>query len=78
MALAVANPPDAMTAALEAIGRRARAAERALARTTGAARSAALTAAAASLRAARAPILAANQRDLADNPGLSAALRDRL
>ncbi len=57
MALAVANPPDAMTAELEAIGRRARAAERALAQTSSA---------------------AANQRDLADSPGLSAALRDRL
>src|SRR5258707_1777700 len=78
MALAVAIPPDAMTAEFEAIGGRARAAERALAQTSGAARSAALSAAAASLRAARPRILAANQRDLADNPGLSAALRDRL
>jgi len=78
MALAVAHPPEAPAAALEEIGRRARAAERALSHLSAATRSAALVAAAQRLRQARASILAANRRDLADNPDLSGALRDRL
>src|SRR5271163_1440384 len=78
MALAVANPPDRLAAELEAIGRRARAAERALSRLPAAIRSAALTAAAAQIRAGRAAILAANRRDLAEHADLSGALRDRL
>ena len=82
MVLAVANPADAPADTLERelneIGRRARAAERALAQISAATRTAALRAAALHIRGARAAILAANQRDLADNPGLSAALTDRL
>ena len=78
MALAVANPPDAAAAALEDIGRRARAAERALSRLPATTRTAALRAAARRLRAARADILAANRRDLSEHPDLSGALRDRL
>jgi glutamate-5-semialdehyde dehydrogenase len=78
MALAVANPPDRLVVELEAIGRRARAAERALSHLPAAPRSAALTAAATHIRAARATILAANRRDLAEHEGLSGALRDRL
>src|SRR5271170_5181342 len=78
MALAVANPPDRLAADLEAIGRRARAAERVLSRLPAATRSAALSAAAAHIRAARATILAANRRDLAEHADLSGALRDRL
>jgi len=82
MVLAVANPADAPADTLERelneIGRRARAAERALAQISAATRTAALKAAALRIRGARAAILAANQRDLADNPGLSAALTDRL
>jgi glutamate-5-semialdehyde dehydrogenase len=78
MALAVANPPDTLIADLTAIGRRARAAERALARLPAASRSAALTAAAAQIRKAQSAILAANRRDLAEHADLSGALRDRL
>src|SRR5581483_9490195 len=78
MALAVADPPDGLAEELEAIGRRARAAERALARLPAATRTAALRAAAARIRAARTAILAANARDLAEAAELSAAMRDRL
>jgi glutamate-5-semialdehyde dehydrogenase len=78
MALAVANPADALERELSEIGRRARAAERALAHVSAATRTAALKTAAGRIRSARAAILAANQRDLVDNPGLSAALTDRL
>src|SRR4051794_40871145 len=79
MALAVAHPSsDDVMAELEAIGRRARAAERALAHLPADRRTAGLTAAAARLRAAQAAILAANARDLDDHPNLTAALRDRL
>ena len=78
MALAVANPEDALERELNEIGRRARAAERALAHVSAATRTAALTEAATRIRAARAVILAANRRDLADNPGLTAAFTDRL
>jgi glutamate-5-semialdehyde dehydrogenase len=78
MALAVANSPDGLTAELEAIGRRARDAAQALAQVPAQARTEALAAGAARLRAARADILAANQRDLAEAKDLSAAMRDRL
>src|SRR3954469_7487820 len=78
MALAVAHQPDDVAAELDAIGRRARAAERALAHLPADRRTGGLTAAAAHIRAARDAILAANQRDLDDSPTLSAALRDRL
>jgi glutamate-5-semialdehyde dehydrogenase len=78
MALAVAHPSDDVTAELDAIGRRARAAERALSHLPADRRTAALRAAATHLRAAQDAILAANRRDLDDHPNLSAALRDRL
>ena len=78
MALAIANPEDALERELSEIGRRARAAEHALAHVSAATRTAALTEAATRIRAARAAILAANRRDLADNLGLTAAFTDRL
>ena len=78
MALAIANPTDGLERELNEIGRRARAAERTLARLSAATRTAALETAAARIRGARTVILAANRRDLADNPGLSPALTDRL
>ncbi len=62
------------------MARAARAAVQALGQSTGAARNAALTAAAAEIRARKRDILVANARDLqgADAKGLSAAMRDRL
>jgi glutamate-5-semialdehyde dehydrogenase len=78
MALAVANPSNELARDMIELGRRARAAAQALSRVDAATRTAALNEAAARIRAARNEILAANRRDLADNPELSAALRDRL
>jgi glutamate-5-semialdehyde dehydrogenase len=60
------------------IGRRARAAADSLALASAAAKTDALRAAAQSVRAGEARILAANARDLAEAEGLSPALRDRL
>ena len=67
-------------AVMDALGRRARAAARALARTSEDRRVAALLGMATALEGAVAPILAANARDLAaaDARGLSGAMRDRL
>lgn len=67
-------------AVMDALGRRARAAARALARTSEERRVAALLGMATALEGAVAPILAANARDLAaaDARGLSGAMRDRL
>lgn len=65
---------------MRSLGRRARAAGAALARTTPGARTQALTAMAEALDAARPELLAANQKDLdtARLKGLSAAMTDRL
>ena len=78
----MANEPGEQEAAtlIEQLSRDGRTAQRALARMDDAARAAALQAAAASLRADQAAILAANERDLAagEAAGLSAAMLDRL
>ena len=68
---------DLATSWLHSAGDAARAASAAMARSTEAARNAALHAAAAQLRAGAAAILAANERDLAASQA-SAAFRDRL
>src|SRR5262245_49364614 len=70
---------DDQVAALEGIGRRARAAARLLAKASAAAKDAALQAAATELRERRPALLAANARDLAEHgDGLTSAQRDRL
>ncbi len=65
---------------MHALGRRARAASRALARAPGRARAAALQGMADALDAHHAEILAANAKDLAraDEKGITGAMRDRL
>ena len=75
---AAADP--ALASEMAAIGQRARAAAAALALAPAAAKSAALLAAAQSVRAGEAEILAANARDLAEaaGDGLAPALRERL
>ncbi len=62
------------------LGRRARAAARQLAKSSGAARTAALVAMAEGIEGARAALLEANQLDLAaaDQKGIATAMRDRL
>ena len=71
------DPPEALIAAM---GTRARAAAQVLARMPAAAKQAALASAADALRAAEAPILAANGEDMARaaKAGLSGAMLDRL
>jgi glutamate-5-semialdehyde dehydrogenase len=82
MSSAVQNiePEAEVRAAMRVIGKQARAAARMLANAPTRTKNRALTAAAQSLRARSAEILAANARDLADAEakGLSAALIDRL
>ncbi len=75
-----AAPDPALASEMAAIGQRARAAAAALALAPAAAKSAALLAAAQSVRAGEAEILAANARDLAEaaGDGLAPALRERL
>jgi glutamate-5-semialdehyde dehydrogenase len=70
----------AIAANMQELGRRARAAQKQLASTSGAQRAAALSAAAAELDRRQAAILAANRRDVerAAARGLSAAMLDRL
>jgi glutamate-5-semialdehyde dehydrogenase len=67
-----------LAAAMAEIGRRAREAALQLRLASGAAKTAALKAAAAAIRARQNEILAANARDLAEAGDLSAAWRDRL
>ena len=71
---------DALHAAMLEMGRAARAAADQLGRSSGEQRAAALTRAAAEIRAARAAILSANEQDMAAGRerGLSAAMLDRL
>jgi glutamate-5-semialdehyde dehydrogenase len=68
----------ALASEMATIGRRARAAAASLALASAEAKTDALRAAAQSVRAGEAAILAANARDLAEAEGLSPALRDRL
>jgi glutamate-5-semialdehyde dehydrogenase len=72
--------PDALHAAMLEMGRAARAAADELGRSSGEQRAAALTRAAAEIRAASAAILSANEQDMAAGRGrgLSAAMLDRL
>jgi glutamate-5-semialdehyde dehydrogenase len=76
----IATPDLALASEMAAIGRRARAAAAALGLASAADKTAALRAAAQSVRAREAEILAANARDLgeAEGQGLAPALRDRL
>jgi glutamate-5-semialdehyde dehydrogenase len=75
-----ATPDPALASEMASIGQRARAAAAALALAPAAAKTAALLAAAQSVRAGEAAILAANARDLAEaeGEGLAPALRERL
>ena len=73
-----ATPDPALASEMAAIGQRARAAAASLALASAAAKTDALRAAAQSVRAGEAEILAANGRDLAEAEDLSPALRDRL
>jgi glutamate-5-semialdehyde dehydrogenase len=79
-AVEIIEPEPEVRAAMRLIGAQARAAARKLANAPTQAKNRALTAAARSLRARSAEILAANARDLADAEakGLGAALIDRL
>jgi glutamate-5-semialdehyde dehydrogenase len=72
--------PDSIPTLMDELGRKARAAARQLAMTSGEARNAALQAAATELRACRGEIIAANEADMCDarERGLSAAMLDRL
>lgn len=71
---------QALPAMMDALGRRARAAARELARASSEQKTAALRAAAAAIRAGSAAIIAANARDMAAarERGLSGAMLDRL
>src|SRR5271169_1280667 len=73
-----ATSDPALASEMAGIGHRARAAAASLALASAKAKTAALRAAAQSVRASEAEILAANARDLAEAEGLSPALRDRL
>jgi glutamate-5-semialdehyde dehydrogenase len=73
-----ATPDPALASEMAGIGHRARAAAASLALASAEAKTDALRAAAQSVRAAEAKILAANARDLAEAEGLSPTLRDRL
>jgi glutamate-5-semialdehyde dehydrogenase len=73
-----ATSDPALATEMAAIGRRARAAAASLALSSAKAKTDALRAAAQSVRAGEAKILAANARDLAEGEGLSPPLRDRL
>jgi glutamate-5-semialdehyde dehydrogenase len=73
-----ATPDPALASEMAGIGHRARAAAASLALASAEAKTGALRAAAQSVRAGQAEILAANARDLAEAEGLSPALRDRL
>ncbi|MBL8381911.1 MAG: glutamate-5-semialdehyde dehydrogenase [Burkholderiales bacterium] len=77
---AVLKPQDDLAAAMQAMGRRARAASRAMARASTAAKDAALAAIAAAIRRERARLAAENARDLEAGraKGLDAAMLDRL
>jgi glutamate-5-semialdehyde dehydrogenase len=72
------TPEPELTALMAEIGRRARAAAGALGLASPEAKAAALRGAAAAVRDCAGEILDANNRDLAEAEGLSAALRDRL
>src|SRR5271156_3741744 len=73
-----ATPDPALASEMATIGHRARAAAASLALASAEAKTDALRAAAQSVRAGEAAILAANARDLAEAEDLSPALRDRL
>src|SRR5271154_4754722 len=73
-----ATPDPALASEMAAIGVRARTAAASLALASAEAKTEALRAAAQSVRAGEAKILAANARDLAEAEDLSPALRDRL
>ena len=75
-----AGADPALASEMTEIGRRARAAAAALGRASAEAKTEALRAAARSIRAGEADILAANTRDLAEaeGDGVAPALRDRL
>jgi len=73
-----ATPDPALASEMAGIGLRARAAAASLALASAEVKTDALRAAAQSVRAGEANILAANARDLAEAEGLSPALRDRL